>query len=206
MSLLGKYRKRDVNTYFLSRVFTVMIIVISLHACTMPHQPNSGTSSLSLLQDTPDKIAIVVLSERKYQVPERAIEDQFISGLLGKGYAVASRSDVQTVFQELKFQQSGMTEADAARLGKLLNVPAVLVVAVTQLDSHRNSQGMYNLDAAMGARLLSVEKAEILWINSAAYQPIFVTKDAPNKEATLIYLAKKLVDSFPSRTVTAPVH
>jgi hypothetical protein len=70
---------------------------------------------------------------------------------------------------ELEFQGSGLTDRDAARLGKLLNVPAVLIVTVYALDTSdavtllRTNPPMQETHAAVGARLVSVERGEVLW-------------------------------------------
>src|SRR5436309_2220198 len=61
----------------------------------------------------------------------RLVEDVFLEALLAKGHAVVARSDVESLFKEKKFQGSGLTEEQATAVGKFLNVPAVLVVRVT---------------------------------------------------------------------------
>jgi hypothetical protein len=144
---------------------------------------------------------------RERSLPEsalRLLEDEFIFVLLNKGYSIASRSDVESIIREMRFQHSGLTDQDAARLGKLLNVPAVLIVSVTQLRTEPyegykvNYQPVYyDTTAAMGARLISVEKGEILWFgkHKGTYR---VRADREGTES-LVSLARTIAGSFPPR-------
>ena len=66
---------------------------------------------------------------------QRLVEDVFLECLLAKGHSLAARSDVGSVLREKRFQESGATDELAASVGKVLNVPAVLLVRVTDLSS-----------------------------------------------------------------------
>lgn len=143
------------------------LIVLLIAGCTIS-QP--GVSSSFLNQRMPEKLAVLAQEDHTTPGLRRIMEDRFISGLLSKGYAVASRSDMDIILREIQFQRSGLTDADAARIGKMLNVPAVLVVSVTNLQK-RYHGGTYSTTASMSARLVSVETAEILWVNSASHSP-----------------------------------
>ncbi len=124
------------------------------------------------------KLAVVVVGDtnggtvrhmRQAQTdPQRLVEDQFIEVLVQKGYNLVSRSDLQAMVKEQQFQQSGLTEESAVALGKLLNVPAVLVVRITDsgTENQRNPRTGMNLvvgRASLGARLVSVETGGIWW-------------------------------------------
>lgn len=145
-------------------------------------------------------------SERSYRLPRgagRLIEDEFISVLLSKGYSIASRSDTESIRDEMKFQRSGLTDKDAAEVGKMLNVPAVLIVSVTQFEgkskSYRFSRQTYRYyvtRAAMGARLISVEKGEVLWIGS--HNDEYRSEDRGGTDA-LSGLARTIATGFPDR-------
>ena len=108
-----------------------------------------------------DKIAI--LAERGREIPDRMIEDEFISALLRKDYTIAARSDIQAVLKEMQFQKTGLTDDDAVNFGKVLNVQAVLIVSVTSLKVNREKK---QLECTLDARLISVEKSEVLWIGT----------------------------------------
>lgn len=134
------------------------------------------------------------------EAARRRIEDAAIGPLLRGGYAIASRSDVERVLEELKFQSSsGLTEANAAKFGKMLNVSSVLVLSVTELNRERRTQ-RYSWDpsdvsrAAVSARLLGVETAEILWHGQASGAA--ATSDSYGVASEL---AKRIMDEFPPR-------
>jgi hypothetical protein len=128
------------------------------------------------------KIAVIVVGGRPptrtnskaAQRPEtqtdhqRLVEDAFVNVLMQKGYGLVSRSDLQTVAKEQRFQQSGVTEDNAVALGKMLKVPAVLVVMITdstyETRTDPASRRSVNLaHASVGARLVDVASGEIWW-------------------------------------------
>lgn len=134
------------------------------------------------------------------------IEDEFIKAALGKGYKVASRSDVDRVMQEIRFQRSGLTEGDAARLGKMLNVPAVLIVRITGAGVHSRRTGRqinyvdqyeYTSWCDMSARLISVEKAEVLGLSS--FSTARLTDRENNRGPAMYDAAVILADALPAR-------
>jgi len=109
------------------------------------------------------------------------IEDVFTQEIIGKGYRYASRSELQPVLNELKLQDSGLTDADAATIGKILNVPAVLILNVTKLGIvGKNNSSLITMPfelaallivptkstvcCSMTARFISTETSEVLWI------------------------------------------
>jgi hypothetical protein len=138
---------------------------------------------------------------RLYTETKRLIEDEFVSELLRKGYNVASRSDVEAILKESRFQRSGLTDQDAAQVGRILNVPAVLIVSVTHLDRDQRWSG--NLDvsstlAAMGVRLISVERGEVLWVGKQRAH----SRGATERIATLLVvsLARQIALAFPPKS------
>jgi curli biogenesis system outer membrane secretion channel CsgG len=166
-----------------------------------------------------DKLALVMLGDsrkpRRGAPPvtadqqrlnqERLVEDK-LGILLGKkGYAQVSRSDLEAVMQEKRFQESGLTEEDVSALGKLLNIPAVLVVRITAYESEefqkkpgsRASPRATMATAALGARLVSVETGEVLWcrtdIESEEVKSRLETSDILSKAV------KKIADALPAR-------
>ena len=138
-----------------------------------------------------DKIAI--LAERGREIPDRMIEDEFISALLRKDYTIAARSDIQAVLKEMQFQKTGLTDDDAVNFGKVLNVQAVLIVSVTSLKVNREKK---QLECTLDARLISVEKSEVLWIGTNS------GSGATDSENILFKkLSSQLADRFPSRSL-----
>ena len=97
--------------------------------------------------------------------------------------------------KEMKFQSSGLTDNDATKLGKLLNVSAVIITSVTNMQNQYDSQRQYSyLEGTVGGRLIDVQRGEVLWIGSCS--------DAIRGSATNSFieeLTTKLVSKFPSR-------
>ena len=107
-----------------------------------------------------NKVAIVDVTGRVYgEVVKNQISDFFVMELMKRGYNVVERKDIQAVLKEQEFQASDMTSnEDAARAGRINNVPAVLVINIPK----------YKEKMEMTAKLLDVEGASILWIGSGS--------------------------------------
>lgn len=173
----------------------------------------NSSSSSSFNPASVRKIAIIVQPGKN--VPQRQIEDEFISILFRKGYQIASRSDLDQILEELHFQNTELTDIDAAKIGKMLNVPVVLVVAVTELyisdytvrvtrgikNPTTTTERRYKAHATMGARLLSVEKGEILWIanESAQSRGGYESKSNISFTSSLSFLSQRIANAFPAR-------
>jgi len=103
--------------------------------------------------------ALAVVVEHKDFGVRRCVEDELMKALLAKGYAIPSRSDIADLRRELSVQNSGLTNDDAARIGRFLNVPVVLIATVYG-DMH-----------SISARLVHVETIEILWVAKTGRAP-----------------------------------
>jgi hypothetical protein len=125
---------------------------------------------------------------------KRSVEDVFTAALLAKRYKVASRSDVDRILQEMKFQQSGLTDADAKKIGKILNVPAVLIgsVPIIQNKIFRDGSKIKYVEMHFSARLIDVESSEVLWISTLAGYD-----DVQNAHSLIQRLAAKVADALP---------
>ena len=79
-----------------------------------------------------NKVAIVdVQGDISGEPAKNQIADFFAMELLKKGFEPVERAQVQTLLTEQKFQTSGLTSQEgAAKAGRILNVPAVLVVNI----------------------------------------------------------------------------
>jgi len=90
------------------------------------------------------------------------IGDLFSSELLRKGHNPLERRQVKAILSEQEFQETDFTSPDgAARLGRIRNVDAILVVNVPEFDDESIS---------MTAKLLGVEQADLLWAGSGSGQ------------------------------------
>ena len=136
---------------------------------------------------------VAILVEESHLAPSRLVEDEFVSELLKKGYTVPSRSDLKQLMQELRFQHSDITDASAAKIGKMLNAHAVLVI---HMISHDIGSGEHisMLKVTISARLLNVEKGEILWIGSSS------GKGREDRAGDIfIEVAREICAAFPAR-------
>ena len=146
---------------------------------------------------------------------DQLLEDAFVPALMRSGYAVASRSDVQRVLEELQFQHtSGLTDSDAAKMGRLLNVGAVILVSVPDVTTEQ-SQGRSFWARLTGggtssrevtrvtvsARMVSIERAEFLWVATATHAFPGGAARAGEFVATL---ARAVAEEVPSRLAPAP--
>ncbi|MHC4546551.1 MAG: glycine zipper 2TM domain-containing protein, partial [Planctomycetota bacterium] len=106
------------------------------------------------------KVAVVdVAGVVEGDAAKNQIADFFGMELLKKGYTVVERAQVQTLLDEQDFQASDLTgTVDAAKAGRILNIPVVLVVNIPK----------YNQDMSMTAKMIDVEDASILWMGSAS--------------------------------------
>lgn len=108
-----------------------------------------------------DRVAIASVTGRVYgEAAKNTVSDFFVMELMKKGYTVVERAQVQKILQEQEFQASGITDnQDAARAGRILNVPAVLLISIPEYGGEKME---------MSARMVEVETATILWIGSGS--------------------------------------
>jgi len=134
----------------------------------------------------------------------RQVEDQFMQALLSRGYIIAARSDLDEVLREQGLQRSEITEQVLARAGRALNATAVLLVTVNQVSAERyrpairlEGQSYYLATAAISARLVSAELAEVLWVGS--YTGSVRVGSRREDEVALAPVAAVLASGFPRR-------
>ncbi len=131
----------------------------------------------------------------------RMVEDVFSGHLTGKGYTLAARSDTSAVEDEIGLQRTEMTDAEAAEIGKILQVDAVLVVSVTRFStSRRRSEGrwLYSAEGTIAARLIDLNR-DILASGVRSSGPISTSSTSCRGEAALQSIARGLARSFPDR-------
>lgn len=107
---------------------------------------------------TIDKVAIVAVEGAvRSEQAKNQIADLFAMELLKKGYAPKERATVAALLREQGFQASELvTEAGAAEAGKILNVPAVLVINVPHFGD----------EIFISAKMVDIEDSSILWLGS----------------------------------------
>jgi len=106
------------------------------------------------------KVAIVEVSGAvRGDAVKNQISDFFAMELLKKGYTPVERAQVQTLLKEQKFQESDVTsDQDAAKAGKILNVPAVMLVNIPTYKEEMN----------MTTKIIDVQDGSVLWIGSGS--------------------------------------
>jgi hypothetical protein len=108
-----------------------------------------------------DKIAIVEVTGRVYgDAVKNQISNLFTIELMKKGYKFIERKDIKALLKEQEFQASDVTtEVGAARVGKILNVPAVMLIEIPKYGDGKME---------MSAKIVDVEDATILWIGTGS--------------------------------------
>jgi len=106
------------------------------------------------------KVAVIEVSGAvRGDAVKDQISDFFKMELVKKGYTVVERAQVQSLLKEQEFQASDITSDEgAAKAGKILNVPAVMLVNIPT----------YKEDMNMTAKIIDVEDGSILWIGSGS--------------------------------------
>jgi len=140
------------------------------------------------------------------------MEDRFLVKLLANGYQVPARSDLAKVMKEIKFGQSGLTDNDAAKLGKLLNATATLVVTLNSVDvSSVDTPYTYNgvqqkrhyAACSISARLIHTETGNNLGIAKPLLWKSAIP--SPQDPSSSIFIAAQLIaNSLPNRLEQPP--
>ena len=107
-----------------------------------------------------DKVAVLEVSGAvRGDAVKNQIGDFFSMELMKRGYTPVERAQVQALLKEQEFQSSGVTsDQDAAKAGRILNVPAVLLINIPT----------YKEEINMTAKIVSVEDGSILWIGNGS--------------------------------------
>jgi len=105
------------------------------------------------------KIAVVdVLGPLGNEGAQNQVADMVVMELLQKGFAPVERAQVQNLLKEQKFQRdsNATPKEDAVKAGRLLNVPTVVIVNVSEFTE----------DISMTIKMLDVEDGSVLWVGS----------------------------------------
>jgi hypothetical protein len=166
-----------------------------------------GSDARSFDPKALEKLAVVVVGRGPARGDvqndqQRLVEDEFVQVLIGKGYSLVSRSDIASVVKEQQFQQSGLTEDNAAELGKLLNVSAVLVLRINECTATSQFAAKVRRQvlvgrATLGARLVSVESGQIWWTRSFTGTRVIGSKGEVNR--VLAMVANNVASAFPAK-------
>jgi hypothetical protein len=102
-----------------------------------------------------DKVAVLDVTGAANDAVKNQIGDYFVLELLKRGYAPVERQQVQELLKEQQFQNTtGITSTEGAvKAGRVLNVPAVLLVNIPDNDE----------EVSLTAKMVGVEDGAILW-------------------------------------------
>lgn len=140
------------------KIVVYMLVIAILFAGGCSSGRGQSFSRVGYNFSTIDKVAIVAVEGTLRSEPAKnQIADLFAMELLKKGYAPKERASVAALLREQGFQASELiTEAGAAEAGKILNVPAVLIINVPHFGD----------EIFISAKMVDIEDSSILWLGS----------------------------------------
>lgn len=146
-----------------------------VHASSSPGADFSGIKSIA-----------VVPGKGLSEVP-LPVEDAIGQALLRKGYRMIERATLETLLKEGDFQRDmGLTEeANMARMGKMLNAEAVLIVRVERIGGRGTN---------FSARMVQVERAEVFWMGD-----VMVTPQSGKEDEELSRAVRAVASRLPER-------
>lgn len=141
----------------------------------------------------------------------------FFRHALSRGYRLAARSDIDHLLKEMSMQLSSLTsDQGAAKIGRMLNADAVLVIRLNQAmriveqstsyGYERQSAGASEVSGIaidVALRLVGVEPGEALWVGSQNVAGIF--KGYFTLDGACADVARNIAERIPKRT-PAPEH
>lgn len=207
--LVSLYKVTKVTFYLF-----LFAIVIFTNSCVVQHRPKPAPEPRITLSPHFDakkyeSLAIFVMDDtRNFRRSGalRQVEDEFMISTIKKGYILTTRSDIDKIKDELNLQKSDLTQEEVAEIGNILNVPAIIIVSVNQVNTERykpiyQRKGVryYKVSTNLSARMISTESAEVLWISS--YTGVYLNENnGRDKEAeTLGPVAKVVASGLPYR-------
>ena len=137
----------------------LLLTAMTVAGCATSHGESYASAGYNFANL--DRVAIVEVTGRVYgDAAKNQVANMFVMELMKKGYTVVERSQVKAILKEQEFQASDLADPEgAAKAGKILNVPAVLMIDIPKYDGEKIS---------MSAKLVSVQTAEIVWIGSGS--------------------------------------
>jgi hypothetical protein len=141
---------------------------------------------------------------------ERLIEQGFMRVILGKGYTVVSRADLDAIIKEKGLDQANLTDEKlTAEAGKWLHVPAIVIVSVDAMSvtplqaPGRGFAPMQRWDtppalllvASVSARLVRIDNNMVLWTGDMT---INQTVTSQNQDSVILSsMAQSIAELFP---------
>ncbi len=140
--------------YMVMVILPVVSFFLSLSGCAT----GESVVAPAFYELSPERIAIVDISgDIRGDAPKNQVGEYFAMELIRRGYDVVERGRVESILKEQDFQRSDVTTSEgAARMGEVLNVPAVAMLDVNLVGEKLSLTG----------RIVDTETAVILWMGS----------------------------------------
>jgi hypothetical protein len=135
-------------------VYVLVIALLLIGGCS------SGESYVKAGYDF-TRLSKIAIADVQGDVSGEAAKNQiagfFELELLKRGYMPIERAQVQSLLDEYEFQASDLTtDEGAARVGRIMNVPVVLVVNIPNFGE----------EMSMTAKMIDIEDGSVLWAAS----------------------------------------
>jgi hypothetical protein len=188
-----------------------------------------STSSRGFNPRAYEKIAVLVKDNtdgyyRRRSGARRQVENVFTQAAAKRGYQLATRSQVEAIKDEIRFEDTGWTEQNPTEPGHLYNVSALLIVNINEsyveeeaslasrapeperdnffgrlLDSFLDStpEEVNYATANVSADLISVREGKVLW-NGYSSGSVEIGEDEPKEEAIPV-VSEVVAAALPTR-------
>jgi hypothetical protein len=136
---------------------SMLLMAMTVAGCASSHAESQAAVGYNF--GNLDRVAIVEVSGRIYgEAAKDQIANMFTMELMKKGYTVVERTQVKAILKEQEFQASDLADPQgAAKAGKILNVPAVMMISIPKYGNEKIN---------VTAKLIDVQTAAILWLGS----------------------------------------
>jgi hypothetical protein len=159
---------------------------------------------------------------------ERLVEQRFMRVLLGHGYTLVSRADLDAAMREKGLDEANLTDEKLTEeAGKLLHVSAIMVVSVddyrtttmqrkvTRPPATTTGPGFgnfpllggqqtvpyYQVVASVGARLVKIDDNMVMWTGDLTWNQAYATEDQDG--VVLAGMAEAIASALPRLTPLA---
>jgi curli biogenesis system outer membrane secretion channel CsgG len=178
----------------LNKIGLSLLLAVSVFAASC------GAPSIVLKQNYDftkiKKVAVLGFNDAAYYPNSGAmVSELFIKYLLGSGYNVIERTQLDAILKEYQLSSQGITDpAEAKRLGKIAGVDALVIGSIPYVVPERSfydNGEMRYVAAQVGVtfRMISVETGEVIAAGSNTY-------DAMDVQTAFEYLVSSLVDEL----------
>ncbi|HBU69738.1 MAG TPA: hypothetical protein DEE98_05080 [Elusimicrobia bacterium] len=137
------------------------------------------------------RVAVLPFSGDIYSNSGQMVSEIFMKHLLGAGYNVVERNELDAIMKEYNLSKSGLMNPEQIKQLKLSGVDALVAGSITKDTPEMNlfENGYPRFVAAQAGitcRMIDVETGELLWAGSDTY-------DGMTQQTAFDYLAESIV-------------